>query len=400
MNASHHGQRSQSSANPAVNAPDGPFGVPAPLALADLWEQLVWPTLLRAPALALRPARVGLALVFLLGVAVIVSGVDLIDGVESRNVLGEYLTKDGHQQVVKAVEATQNLHTGLAVKTVYRMFVSGPGTLLARHPWMMIVAVPLLLTWTAVMGGAISRMAACDHALGLRITWPQGLGFAAGRWMSLLGAMSIPLVLIWLKCLALAVAAWALFSVPVLDVLGGAAWGLFLLGGAVVAVIALAYLFGHGMLIPVVTCDGADAIDAIQHTYAYVLAKPVRLLIYLFVLVVQAIVIAFIASTIVGLVQDVTHSASLEWATERGSRILDDAPKLEGTARASAWFVRLWSAIPGLLLTAYFVSLYWCSATMLYLCMRRICDAQDPSEIWMPGTTEGTVSVTSTATTN
>ncbi|MBX3385170.1 MAG: hypothetical protein KF768_01220 [Phycisphaeraceae bacterium] len=372
-----------------------PSGTLAPMTLADFWEQLTWPRLLEAPRLALRPARIGLAFIFLIGVAVIVGGADLIDSRPNQNALGDYLSRDVSRQTSALRKGVTQMDVGLVCTASYRMFVSGPGGLISQSPWMMVVAVPILLAWTALMGGAISRMAACDFAQGLRITWPQGLGFAAGKWLSLFGALAIPLVVIWSLCLVIAAGAWALMGVPVLNLVGALGWGLFLATGLVVAVVSIAYVLGHGMLVPAVACDGVDAVDAIQHGYAYVLAKPLRLVIYLFILLVQAAIVVLVAGIVVKLMQDVTAGAAMEWAGPRGRKSILGEKGLDGTAGAASWLIRLWSAMPGLVLSAYLVSLYWCSATMLYLAMRRVCDGQDPSEIWMPGTVEGTATAQS-----
>ncbi len=367
-----------------------PWTQTAPMTLSDLWEQLVWPRLLEAPRLALRPARLGFAFVFLIGVAAIVGVADRLDGSEA-SVLRAYLSGDVPRQLEVAQRGVMQGESGQAARAVYRMFVSGPGKLISDSPWMVVLTLPVLLVWTALMGGAISRTAACDFAHGLRITWPQGLGFAAGRWPSLFGSLSIPLLLIWIKCAALAVGAWALLGLPVLDVLGGLGWGLFLLGGLVVTVLVLAFALGHAMLVPAVTCDAADAIDSIQHAYAYVFARPLRLVLYLVILLVQASLVAMIGSLVIALVGGVTAGTTGVWLGERGGEILANRAGLEGSSRGAAWLINFWTAIPALLLSAYLVSLYWCSGTLLFLAMRRICDGQEPTEIWMPGMVEGTL---------
>ena len=368
-----------------------------PATLADLWADLVWPKLLESVRLALRPSRLGLAVVFLLGVALLLLLADKIDGSPRSSVLGQFLEPRIGQQLSRLYDNVVGMRGDMAGQTIYVIFIAIPLSMLQSSPWMMVLMVPLLTLWTALIGGAISRMAACDHAHGLRITWPEALGFALARWNSLWMALAVPLIVVWGIALAMAVAGMV-FRVPVLNVLGGAGWGLFLLGGLIAAIVAIVYFVGHAMLVPAVAAEGADAIDAVQHTYAFVFARPLRLVVYLGVLITQAAIVLVVAGAVTELAEGMARGAASLWVsdplantvitTNNGAR---DLSALSSTDRAARWCVNLWTAVPGLLFAAFAVSLYWCSSTMLYLAMRRVCDGQDTAEIWMPGVVPGTV---------
>lgn len=368
-----------------------------PATLADLWSDLTWPKLLQAPRLALRPSRIGIAFIYLLGVALLVIIADKIDGDQRSNLLGAFLGKEW-------VDLTEDLQKSVwtrnpvgAASALYMMFVRRPAALTQAAPWMVIIITPLLTLWTAIFGGAISRMAACDHAHGLRITWPEGLGFALGRWHSLWAAQFAPLLIIWVICLALAAAGWALFSVPVLNVLAGLGWVLVLIAALVASVMSIVYAVGQPMLVPAVAVESADAIDAIQHAHAFTFAKPARLVIYSLILLVQLAISIFVIEAVLQLTTSISQRTTTNWLEyDTGQHVIKNLSvrppeNFSSTDRAARWLVRFWSAAPALLASSFAVSLYWCASTMLYLAMRRVCDGQDTAEIWMPGIVNGTM---------
>ncbi|MEN0020959.1 MAG: hypothetical protein AAF747_08775, partial [Planctomycetota bacterium] len=48
--------------------------------------------------------------------------------------------------------------------------------------------------------------------------------------------------------------------------------------------------------------------------------------------------------------------------------------------------VRWWLSVPSLLVLAMAASYTMSAGSVLYLAMRRVCDGQDPSELWDPAT--------------
>lgn len=376
----------------------GPSVTPA--TLSDLWADLVWPKLLEAVRLALRPSRIGLGVAFVLGVAAIVSGAGLLDGAKNKNTVGSYLEMQLPDHLDGVWRAVSNQNPTTAARWIWRMFVDEPANLLTQSGrWAAVLALPLIFAWATIIGGAISRMAVCDHAMGLRITWPQGLGFALGRWRSLLLGAALPLLLVWVICLLMSIAGWVVFSTPWLNVLGGALWFLFLIGGVVVAVTLVAYLLGHPLLVPAVAAENADAIDAMQHAYAFVLARPLRLVIYAAVLLVQAALALLLVGTILELVAVVSQQSAGAFIKSADIRRMFEPgvwpanrTGLSTSEKAARWAIGFWNHLPRLVFLGFCVSLYWCSSTMLYLAMRKVVDGQDTHEIWTPGMIPGTMS--------
>lgn len=379
----------------------------SPLTLDDLLADLVWPKLLRAGRIALRPARVGLGAFYLIGCAILLAAADKIDGDPDHNIIrqcGTRIATDFHVLIASLAHA----RWPEAVINLVDLFIGAPSECLRRAPWAAVFVLPLLLIWTVIIGGAISRSAATEIAWSRTISWPAALSLSISRRRSLIGAVLLPLVAIWVITLGMAAAGWALFNLPVLRVVGGLAWGLFIFGGLIAAVLMLGMILGHALLVPAVVCEGADSIDAVQHAYAMALSRPVRLLGYVLVLAVQAVVLASVVAVALGAALWIAQLSSGSWTNDRGDAVIAaaGAGRLGGAAlgfgdqpgpppatdRAASVFVRFWSVafiVAGL---GVAVSYWWCAATALFLVMRRICDGQDISELWSPGMVGGTVS--------
>lgn len=374
----------------------------APVTLADLTADLVWPRLLRVGHVALRPSRLGMALVWIIGMMLLGALADRLDGRVGAQepALGSAARQIG-LDLAAMVPGRGDAMSGRVGAQAFDAFVGVPAMMIRDYPWVAFIAVPLMALWTAIFGGAISRSAACDFARGVSVDWPQAIGFGVSRCLTLLLAIVLPLLIIWLIALGLAVGGWALFSLPVLNIVGAVAWPLFLLAALVASVMLLAYAFGAPLLVPSVTCEGTDALDAVQHAYSFVFARPLRLVIYLAILAVQLVVMVAIVAAVFWLAVHFAQMTATHWAGLRGKEVLGDLPgghtlsprpsEPAGASKFAKGLSNLWTVIPVAIPLAFVVSFFWSGSTVLYLAMRRVVDGQDMSEIWMPGIIPGTM---------
>lgn len=378
----------------------GPFSPRSPLTLDDLTADLTWPRLLRVGRLALRPARLGLGTIYIAGCGVLLSLGNALDGDPDRSLL-----RAGAGRIAGSfmdfVHGLAGLHINAAANALLDVFVRGPLATAREAGWALLV-LPLLLVWTLITGAAICRTAATELAWSRTTSWPEAVAMAIRRWKSLLGAVLVPLIVLWVVTAGMGAAAWALFNLPVLRTVGALAWGLFLFGGLVIAVVALGYLLGHMMLTPAVVCEGADTIDAVQHAYAMGLGRPVRLVTYAVILAVQAVVLGAIVAVVIGAAVLGAQLAGHMGAGDRGDAIIDDsrsagfvlgdAPTTPAATQdpGSAAIVRVWTMAFVALGYGAAVSYWWCASTGLFLAMRRVCDGQEFSELWSPGMIDGT----------
>lgn len=343
--------------------------------LGDLTAGLVWPGLLRAIPLALRPERIVLALAALVLVSLI-ARMSWADGPALDERYGEILGP------LQATGASLSLLTllGLSLETV--IAVARAWIEIQRQDPIeaIVLGLPMLVIW-CVFGGAIARSVAVEFALGRVIAWPKALACALASVRSLIGAVLAPTLFIGLLGLLVAVGAWALMGVPVLDVVGAILFGVALLMGLLGALTVVGVLLGGHMLIPAVVCEGTDALDAVQRSFAYVFGRPARLVIYLVVLTAQLLLGLALLTWLASFTVQLTSDAAALFVT--GESIVPP-PDASGTGAATRRILSFWLALPGAVVSAFLVSFYFTASTLLYLTCRRVNDGQEIAELWTP----------------
>jgi hypothetical protein len=360
--------------------------------LWNFWSELLWPRVLTAAAYGLRPGRLGLAFFALVIISLLLA-------------LGGWIDEAIRDTPV----VTWQTRAGEPWQIPWRTFVATPMAWAYAYPITTLIFGPLTLFIGLLMVGAISRVTACEIALDRHLSWYQGLTYAARFWKSLLGANLGPIIGIWFLALLIALFGLILLRFPVVNILGAILFPIALLLAFAAAAIALVFVLGVWLITPSIMADGSDAIDAIQRAYAYVIDRPVRLVIYLLLAALGLAGVVFIAAIFIFATVHFAGWAAGQWAGEDGRAMiwagilaairdqplgpfpLDDP---EGTYRTGAALIRFWTAIPAILLFAVILSSLTAAATMVYLAMRRLCDGQDISEIWWPGKVEEAMAAT------
>ncbi len=365
-----------------------------PIVLADLFADLLWPKLLRAGVLALRPGRMAIALV-----AVVLTG--LIGNIrlplqEGLSAASLWDRATAMSPGVPRLEGAVSLLSPLAgivqpMLTAWQFVWSYPlAALVAGLP----IAIVLVFAT-----GAIARMAACETAHGVMMPMRQGAVFAASLWRSLAAVFLVPAIIVLGIVVVQMLAGAVLLRWPVVSVLGAMLFFMAIIGSALVVFMAACFLFGWPMLVPAVACEGGasagDGIDAAQRVFAYVVASPLRLVAYVSVLVLQLSLLLFvfdaIADGVVGVSVWSTTALLPEEAAAlvRGERTGEGAPALSGVTAA---LLQYWKAVPAMVVQAFTLSFVASGGTILYLLLRRLNDGQNESEIWEPGMIPGTIS--------
>ncbi len=349
---------------------------PAPVTLADLTSDLLWPRLLRAGKLAFKADRLAIALLTVLLIGVIGSlntffgGRSFIGGVLliKFEAIGELLLSLVMLDIPRAGDAVLGLGVGVPRQIASEFPVS---------VW--LLGVPIVVVW-AIGLGAICRSAACEFSAGVFRPWPETLAFSIRRGVMMVSALVLPPVLAGLSLLV----AWAvglLTALPVIEYLGAVVYPVSLLFVFAAVLTLLLYVFGGHMLVPSVACEGTDGIDALQRGGHYVLHRPLRLALYLGVL---GLVGAVLLGIVFWLAWAVPALADALRPDPAGAKLFDDSALLRGPEAIIAF----WSKIPGVLAAAVAVSYYACASTLLYLAMRQQCDGQHYSEIWFEGVSD------------
>ncbi|QOJ00751.1 MAG: hypothetical protein HRU70_09700 [Phycisphaeraceae bacterium] len=381
-----------------------PLGTRVILSWSDLTAGLIWPKLLRSSALALRPDRI-----FVAFIAVVVMGVlfsipapwgehqsvrDLWGGA-ARGIPVMPSAGDAFSgpagDIVGASAALANPLVAVALAPAYMLW---------EHPWhALLFGLPALIV-AGLAGVAVARMAACEFSHGVMSQWPSGVGFALARWQAVVAALLIPMALVSLIALVIAAGGAVLLRFPVVNILGALLFPLALVLGALAVFLIVGFIFGWPMVLPAIACEGSEpgpgvgaAIDSLQRTYAYVPNSPLRLALYLALLIVQTTIVAGILAALAAGVVTFTTSAATAWLPDEAADLIRSghAPDDAGfTAKTVAGLLSFWTSIPLVLVASFVFSQVFCAGTVLYLLIRRVNDGQHETEIWMPTMIPGT----------
>ncbi len=362
---------------------------PDPANPADWRNTLLWPALLRAGKLALRPARIGIALFAIVLIGLIGRLPELWLPAEVPAPLETYT-----QHAASGVEL---IATGVArfellaiVDGVVSITARGPAAAFATTPWSSIaILLPIAAIWT-LAGLAVSRSAALEFSLDRRMPWTRALAFGVQYLISGMGALLGPVLI-----LALLLAVIALLGLPLgwgfTQVIAAILFALSLIIGFAAALIVVGYVAGQPLLLPGVACEGADAFDSIQRTYAYTYGRPLRLVLYLLVIIVQMVVLAFIVYLIANLTRTIAWDAArITLSDDTAARLLAGATTDNINDQAAGEILAFLLSVPRLIAAAILVSFYFTGSTLLYLMLRLVNDGQEPSELWTPESVPGT----------
>lgn len=341
----------------------------------------MWPLLLRAVPMSLRPMRLlwGLVLACL---AFALMGIPLAaEGSEWLSDAPAWSTgAPGSWQTVRQLPAQ------LAGEFVGRLPGNGPYSL----TWLQLATLAGIVCLLGIGGGAVARSAATEAAGRRRLSLTESLQFAGQRAVALFMCTVLPLAGIVLLVLGVAMLGLLFRGPGWTQTAGGYAYVLALLGGVGATVLTCAMFVGLPMLVPALACEGTDAIDAVQRVYAYVIARAGRVLGWLLLLVVQFAAAWFVLLTLMYGVRFGTAWASSIFLPTDAANSLIQLSASDATGNAAAISARARGTLAALNaatmfpLAAFAVSYFYTAGTLLYLVVRHSADGQDPEEIWVP----------------
>lgn len=294
----------------------------------------------------------------------------------------------------------QNIHGG-AIGALGLMVCTLPAWLIKTHPWFFGIYAVYAFALTALFGGAITRLQALQACRDLRQTPVAGLRFAAQRYLWLVLAPLIPLLMAGVVALLLAVAGSVLFNVPVLEIVGGVLYGPALVLGLIIALVLIGLALAVHVLYPAIATENADAFDAISRAYNYVIGRPVRFLVYGLVSLVYFALAYLLVSLVLAATIWATNAALGAWtfteaaegvtrfdalvALAQDQTVPDDVSATVGVA---GWIAKLWTTLLLMLLPAFAVSFYFCASTWIYLLLRRSADGVEFDDVYLPADPE------------
>jgi len=269
-----------------------------------------------------------------------------------------------------------------------------------QTPLFAFINTVLALGIWALVGTAVTRMAAVRVAREESVPAKQAVCFAVRKWPSAVTSPLIPFgVLVFLALVMGAFAGVTLMVPYVGEWLVGLLFFLPLLLSVVLALIFVGGAFSVGLQWPTIAAEGSDAFDAISRSISYISSRPWK---YLFSTVFSLIygcatfiLVKFVAFATLFIAHEAISMFS--WGegdlTEKISRLWDTPtlahpwpePGFEQywsePAASCVFMFWIWIALG--LMMAFLVSFFFCSQTVIYFLMRKAVDATDTEEVYL-----------------
>ncbi len=347
-------------------------------AAPDLRTQLTWLHVPRAVGIALDPRKLflgALGLVLLTGGNLLISQLPFASQKPPRALslsgLGQW-QNEWLRQLVGPVESI--------VAPARVIFQNGNSWANLGLAWTQLLWA--VCVWSLI-GGAITRMAALQFARHERLGVRAALRFSARQFLSYLIAPGLALA--GIGCLAGFMAGLGGVGslVPsVADTVLDALWGLFLLLGFLMAMLALGLSLGWPLMIAAISTEDSDGFDGLSRSFGFLYDRPWHaglLVIAMAVVgsaglcllrVIFALTASFAGWSVGAGFDDLTTPTFWEYFTrDRWRHISFGASMNDAGALADYWLGLL-----SLLVKGYGPSFFWSAATVIYFLLRHSDD--------------------------
>jgi hypothetical protein len=273
---------------------------------------------------------------------------------------------------------------------VYRQFVD-PFVYLAVHRNELTFAEAAYCLWGgiwnilvgALVAGAITRIAAVQLGREERIGTGEAIGHATRHYLRYVTAPLFPLLGVGLTCIPLAIVG-GLMRLDIGVVLAGLLWLPVLVGGFVITALLLGLLLGWPLMWPAVSSEeGSDAFEAFSRAYAYASQRPLHYLFFACLVVVFGALCWLVVSVVAAAIVEASY-----WGVSWGSGTtrlaeIQGMPNQSAVLFAGTFLVRLCVAFVHAVAIAFNYAFFWCTATAVYLLLRREVDEADFDEVFM-----------------
>jgi hypothetical protein len=296
--------------------------------------------------------------------------------------------------------AGQGAQSGGVIGAIGNMVVHIPGWLYATHPGFLAVYLLYAFALTALIGAAISRVAALDACTGEHRSAFAGLRFGLDHWVQVMLAPLIPLGIVVVIRIVLAVCGWLFFNLMVLDVIGAVLYGFLLLLGFIAAMLLIGLALGVNLLTPAIAVEATDAFDAVSRAYNYVVGRPWQYVFYTAVMIVYGaiayLLVGLVVFSTIWLTRNCLSAGAVSEVAEGVTRLDAVMPEpawgellteadwdeLDRTGTVTAALVMVWNRLLIAILPAFAVSYYFNAQTWIYLLLRRSADLVEFDEVY------------------
>ncbi len=284
---------------------------------------------------------------------------------------------------------------------------SNAGTWLRRGGYLASVLVFLLIVIVclALTGAFTCRFAALslagknpDFKNVLLFSWTHLLTFIKAPLLPFLTIIGTGLVLILLALPG---------AIPMLgEIMVGAEFLIFLLGGFIIMLMILGLMGGGALIYPALAVEGSDSFDAISRSFSYVYARSWRTLFYSLIALVYGVWTYLFLTAALTLLLATTHlcvgwgmslfgllhgwysgenKLDALWAAPKFGRLIGPVNwwAMNGSEFIGALAMYFWLFLGVSLLGAYVIVYFFTSNTIVYLLLRRRVDGQPTDEIYL-----------------
>jgi len=369
--------------------------------------------ILRSFRMAVHPAKLALCLAGLAASIGLIVLVDRIPGLGQTDVNGRSFYGNLHAIVTQTLWGQWAFpYVGGSTLDDFGTFLMAPASAVRDlvalgvaywqgAPWFALVATVLGLAIWALVGGAVTRMAAVRVAREENVPLKKAVAFSLGKWPSLVTSPLIPFGVLVLMAIVVGLLTGLPLMIPYAGEFAiGVLFGLTLLAGLIMALVLVGGAVSVGLQWPTIAAEGSDSFDAISRSVSYITSRPWRYLFYTAFSVLYGCLTFIFIKFLAFLSLRITHTAVSTFSMGRGDAPdklvrLWDVPTLANPwpaagsldmfwgEAAATYLFQFWAWVVLGVAIAFLVSFFFTSQTVVYFLMRKTVDATDIEEVYV-----------------
>lgn len=308
-----------------------------------------------------------------------------------RELFGRWPWESSPAMDVRPIVPTHYLHDwleDLTHRVPFKQFLAFSLIFDIKSSVTVIAFLVLCLLWGlavwALIGGAITRIAAVSFTTGEQIGWNRARDFAIKNWLSYFSGPALPLGGVLILVLLMGIGG-LLFQIPSIGLLiAGLGWPLWLIAGLLAALLLLGLAVAWPLMWGTISTEGTDAFDSLGRGYGYVFGQPLWYLIYGLVALALGWLGWYVVDLFAGAIVRLSEWGA-SWGATRDVVYQFDALR-EDLSTPNWWganLLRFWNGIVLLLPVAFVSSYFWTAATAIYLLLRRREDQTELTEVYL-----------------
>ncbi len=247
--------------------------------------------------------------------------------------------------------------------------------------YLLTCALWSLVVWS-FFGGAITRQAAVAFAREENLSWKRLADFVRSRLSAYFAAPMFPILGTFLAAAFLALLGLVMRS-GVGILVAGILWPLVLLGGFMMAFLLIGLFFGWPLMWGAVSVEGTDSFGALSHSYSYAYQRPLHYLAYAALAALVGVLGWYLVSLFAIWIMQLSEWG-ISWGSGATLAAITQREDPGAVANAGAALIEFWNNCLRTLAFGFIFSYFWSVSTVIYFLLRRLVDATELDEVFMP----------------